>query len=206
MQQLMIDTSREIKTEALTSNLHYLIESLGGYHVDRRPYHLHEKLRDYLKRSIVNQWSIPINVDETKRRTYYSWMESIKKTVAIGSKATPAMKDLGRIYLNGIIDQLELDDLIINLDQCFLETKGWSYELFYGVGRINLYEFKENELIITMTNDLAVFEEFGSPHLPKETYSAKIIFDGFNEYSSEFNILKQALVNNLNRIKLQVRG
>lgn len=65
------------------------------------------------------------------------------------------------------------------------------YPLYYGVGQLKFYS-KPPGLIITMTNDLNCFMEFVPlPGSYPFYYSAKILFEGFDEYSAEFRSLKQ---------------
>ncbi|MEK6969258.1 MAG: hypothetical protein AABW48_02415 [Nanoarchaeota archaeon] len=72
-------------------------------------------------------------------------------------------------------------------------TNRKAYALYYGVGQLKFYS-KSPGLIITMTNDLNCFMEL----VPifkgyRIYYSAKVILDGFDEYSSEFLLFKQRI-------------
>ncbi len=68
------------------------------------------------------------------------------------------------------------------------------YPLYYGVGQLRFYS-KAPGLIVTLSNDLNCFAE---RTLIRDDlffyYSAKIIFDGFDEYSLSFRSLKQNII------------
>ena len=98
------------------------------------------------------------------------------------------------LYLPEHIDvselQRDLEDIIITKQKGRF-IKRVVFPLDYAVGQERMYELTTQGTIITITNDINAFCREAA-HVPegKLWYSAEVLFSGFNEYSPEFERLK----------------
>lgn len=115
-----------------------------------------------------------------------------------GGKPVDVWKSVLPDRLNAYLQELTMAQGRASEEPISIPSVGFTnrkvYPLYYGVGQLKFYS-KPPGLIITMTNDLTVFMEFvplpgGYPFY----YSAKILFEGFDEYSPEFRSLKQNIL------------
>ena len=69
----------------------------------------------------------------------------------------------------------------------------FTFPLPYAVGLGQVYEFPSKGTVITITNDIGIFNH-ENIHVPGGAlwYNARILFSGFNEETSEFQWLKDS--------------
>lgn len=186
------DSLKEDLNEIITANLggKVIAPAVGDFN---QPFH------DRLKRTIVNQWGLPFVTDF--QTGYFSRYitEQWKHLGCNAQELNINEKNIARRGLDFIANQLDLSQFVERLNRHHHKDYRWAYQLCYGVGTISFYLFEPNAVIAVMTNDGNIFDEFNLPEKPNESYSAKVIFVGFNEKSADYYRLKLRLFEELAR-------
>ncbi|MEK6899938.1 MAG: hypothetical protein AABX05_02325 [Nanoarchaeota archaeon] len=94
-------------------------------------------------------------------------------------------------------EQINTDELHRDLEKIIITgqkgrfIRSYAFASSYAVTQERIYELPGQGTIITVTNDFNAFRR-EAPHVPGVIlcYSAEVLFSGFNEYSLEFERLK----------------
>jgi len=198
MQDIRVSAHRTTKAEELREQIYYQIESSGATAINLLPHHMYlmPNLKDYIHRTMINQGSYPLEnlheqADEIRWYISKNWRDVIKT----GANSDAYWRFDARRGLNQIAQETDLGHFVKVMADERACTE-WMYALVYGVGRFKFYR-NDKGLIVANTNDLGVFEEFVFPGSENQYYSARILFEGFEEYSQEFENLKAKIIRGL---------